>query len=50
MMIIIIFSLFSTLSAAYFACFGEPVDAGLIAFEMIMEICFLTDIMRNFFT
>ncbi len=47
---IILFALISTLLAAYFACFGAPSESGLIIFDNIMEICFITDIVRNFFT
>ena len=50
MFFIVIFSLLSTLFAAFFACFGEPVSTGMVAFETVMEICFLADIVRNFFT
>ena len=49
-MLIILFSFISTLLAAYFACFGEPVTPGVIVFETVMEICFVTDILRNFIT
>jgi len=48
--IIIIFSLVSTLLAAYFSCFGEPTRNSLIIFETVMEISFGADIVRNFFT
>jgi len=50
MSLIIIFSLVSTLLAAYFACFGSPSSESLVVFETVMEICFVTDIIRNFFT
>ena len=47
---IIIFSLLSTIFAAFFACFGKPAMEGVIIFETVMEICFITDLVRNFFT
>ncbi len=49
-LMIILFALISTLLAAYFACFGAPSQSGVIIFDNIMEICFVTDIVRNFFT
>ena len=49
-LMIILFALISTLLAAYFACFGAPSESGLIIFDNIMEIFFITDIVRNFFT
>mmetsp|Transcript_20462 Transcript_20462/g.27655 ORF Transcript_20462/g.27655 Transcript_20462/m.27655 type:complete len:184 (+) Transcript_20462:214-765(+) len=48
--LIIIFSLISTLFGAFFACFGRPESSSIITFETVMEICFITDIVRNFFT
>ena len=39
----------TTLFAAYFACFGEPENEGIYYFDMVMEICFIADIVKNFF-
>jgi hypothetical protein len=44
-----IFSILSTLFAAYFACFGEPSILFIIYLDNIMEVCFALDIVRNFF-
>jgi len=49
-LLIILFALISTLLAAYFACFGPPESEGLIIFDAIMEVCFITDIVRTFLT
>lgn len=49
-LLIILFALISTLLAAYFACFGPPESNGLILFDAIMEVCFITDIVRTFLT
>ena len=47
----ILFSLCSSLFAAYFACFGEPEPGGVIySFDTVMEIAFIIDIVKNFFT
>ena len=48
-LLITIFSIISTLFAAYFACFGEPVVPFVVGLDNIMEICFALDIVRNFF-
>lgn len=47
--IMIIFALISTLCAAYYACFGPPEDETMKVIDGIMEVCFLIDIVRNFF-
>ena len=49
-MLIIIFSGFSTLFAAYFACFGEPgpEEEAVFMFDTIMEACFVGDMIKNF--
>jgi len=47
--VMIIFSLCSSIFAAYFACFGEP-EGGMAIFDTIMEICFIIDMVRSFFT
>ena len=50
-MLMVLFSLLSSLFAAFFACFGEPETGDSVYyFDMIMEICFILDIFRNFFT
>ena len=50
-MIMIISSIFSSFFAALFACFGEP-EAGsiIMIFDTIMEVCFIVDLIRTFFT
>lgn len=48
MIVITVFSVLSTLFAAYFACFGEPATPGIKAFEIVMEVFFALDIIRNF--
>ena len=48
-LLIILFSMLTTLFAAYFACFGEPESWGVYYFDMFMEICFIIDIVKNFF-
>ena len=47
--LIIISAMISTTLGAYFACFGEPTDNFLIILDMVMEILFAIDIIRNFF-
>ena len=47
-MIIILFSLVSTLLAAYFACFGKPDSEFMDVLDLIMETAFAMDIARNF--
>jgi len=46
--VIIILSLLSTISAAYFACFGFIEQPIFVALELMMESCFLVDIILNF--
>ena len=47
--LIIIFSGFSTLFAAYSACFGEPVEGSTLFWcDTVMEMCFVLDIIKNF--
>ena len=46
--IMIVFALISTLCAAFYACFGQPNGTGQII-DVIMEVCFAIDIVRNFF-
>lgn len=46
--VIIFLSLISTITAAYFACFGFVKDPIFIALELMMESCFLLDIILNF--
>ena len=48
-LMIVFFSVISTLFAAYFACFGPPADDWIIVIDLIMEVCFALDIVRNFF-
>jgi len=48
-LLITIFSIISTLFAAYFSCFGEPVLPFVVILDNIIEICFALDIVRNFF-
>ena len=51
LMLMVLFSLLSSLFAAFFACFGEPEQGDSVYyFDMFMEICFILDIFRNFFT
>ena len=50
LMLMVVFSLLSSLFAAFFACFGEPqIGDSVYYFDMFMEICFILDIFRNFF-
>ena len=49
MLLIIVFSALSTLFAAYFACFGEPEKGAVYTLDIVMEVCFCIDIVRNFF-
>ena len=50
MSLIILFSVFSTFFAAYFACFGEPnEDETIFVLDAIMESCFVVDLIKNFF-
>ena len=46
---IILFSVFSTLFAAFFACFGEPVEGPILTFDVTMEIFFVVELVKNFF-
>jgi len=46
--VIIFLSLLSTISAAYFACFGFIEQPLFVALEIIMESFFLVDIFLNF--
>jgi len=39
----------STITAAYFACFGFPTSTSYIVVDIIIELCFATDIFLNFF-
>ena len=49
--LMIIFSTTSSILAAYFACFGEPDEgSSLLIFDNIMEIAFIIDLCKNFFT
>ena len=48
-LMIILFSMLTTLFAAYFACFGEPENESVYYLDMFMEICFIIDIVKNFF-
>ena len=45
----ILLALLSTLSSAYYACFGGPQEVPLKIFDYSMEACFLIDMIRNFF-
>ncbi len=38
----------STISAAYFACFGFVDNTGFLATDIVIECCFLLDIVLNF--
>lgn len=46
---IIVLSLLSTISAAYFACFGLPTSPHSLAADVTVESFFLMDICLNFF-
>ena len=48
-LLLVIFSMLTTLFAAFFACFGEPMNQAIYYFDMFMEICFIVDIVKNFF-
>ena len=48
-LLITLFSLVSTIFAAYSACFGAPKAFGFKVFDSIMEVCFVIDLVRNFF-
>ena len=45
----IIFALISTLCAAYYACFGPPENQTMKFIDIVMEVFFGIDILRNFF-
>jgi len=45
----IIFALISTLLATFYACFGPPASTGSKVIDIVMEVCFGIDIIRNFF-
>lgn len=47
--IMIFNALISTLCAAYYACFGPPKGTGLKTTDLVMEVMFAIDIIRNFF-
>ena len=47
--IMVIFSMLSSMFAAYFACFGEP-TGNLAILDIVMESCFVVDMVRSFFT
>lgn len=47
--ILIILALFSTLLSAYYACFGAPENTVLSILDLVMEACFLLDMIRSFF-
>ena len=50
-LLMVVFSMLSSLFAAYFACFGEPTsDSKTYYLDMVMEVCFLIDIFKNFFS
>ena len=49
MSLIIIFSVFSTFFAAFFACFGEPEEGPIWTFDTVMETFFVVDLVKNFF-
>ena len=50
MSLIIIFSVFSTLFAAFFACFGEPEEGStILKLDTVMEVFFFVDLVKNFF-
>jgi len=46
--LIIILSFISTISAAYFACFGFSTKLGFLIADIAIEFCFLFDIVLNF--
>ena len=43
------FAFYSTLSAAYFACFGPPSNVVIYYLDLTMEACFVIDMLTNFF-
>lgn len=47
--LMIFFAAFSTFMGSYFACFGEPDSVSLSTFDTVMEICFILDMIKNFF-
>lgn len=48
--VIIVFSGVSTIFGQYFACFEEPdTDSALYIIDTFMEVCFMIDIVKNFF-
>ena len=47
--IMIIFALISTLLATFYACFGPPETTSAKVIDIVMEVCFGVDIIRNFF-
>ena len=49
-LLIVVFSMLSTLLAAYFACFGPPEPGLILYLDTVMEIFFCIDIVRNFLT
>lgn len=46
---IVSLSLISTITAAYFACFGFPIELGYSLFFTFIELWFVADIIHNFF-
>lgn len=48
-LLIIIFSVLSTHFAAFFACFGEPHNTFIKGLDLVMEIFFIMDIVKNLF-
>ena len=50
MLLIVFFSLLSILMSAYFCCFGYPERGHVRTFDIVMEVSFTLDIVRNFFT
>ena len=49
LMIVVVAALFSSLLAAYLACFGEPENEAVVTFDGALEIIHAIDILRNFF-
>lgn len=50
-LLMVLFSMLSSLFAAYFACFGEPTTGSKTYYlDMVMEVCFVVDILKNFFS
>jgi hypothetical protein len=47
--IMIFFALISTLLAAFYACFGPPASQTMKTIDIVMEVAFCVDIIRNFF-